>query len=594
MVLLTAALVLKENRVKRPGEPLREGCLFCHAKFKDPDPSHPISAFGCATCHLGNSYSLDKERAHFTVVRNPGDLRIVGTTCGKTGCHAEIVTRVKNSVMATNRGILKTLQLKWPPLLADDRQAGLGVRDLMVTEHHQDSLAIGLYRKMCAGCHLWKKRGDREGEIGRRGGGCSDCHVLDEEKGQATGKEVSVHPAITTRIPSRNCVKCHNRSARIGLSYFGRFESARYGTPYVGKGLDRRRLSGRRFFLQLASDVHFKKAGMECIDCHTATGLMGDGRQYDEMEDQVDITCKACHGPGFSNQMASGSLANKLLFLNKRVPKIHGGLIATSKKGTPLYNLQRCGNKVVFYRKIDGKAIRMDVSLFDRPYHRLPGHERLSCQACHSKWMPQCYGCHLSYRRSYNQRDWISKKESPGRWKETRSFLRFSKPALGLKDRSSIYPISPCQVFVSVFGDKDRYQAKRSFKILTMSAFDPHTTSKGSRGCIECHGDPKVLGLGEGILNHTRGKMVFRPTCDSKSSFLSIPFALDSYVDLSGKALQASSRKESRPFNHHEIKEILSVNVCLGCHTRYEDRIYKDFDKSKRRFQTEPGLPCLK
>ena len=322
--------------MNRPSEPLKDACVSCHKEVKDPDPSHPISAFGCYTCHLGNKYSLDKERAHFTMVRNPGDLRVVDRTCGKTGCHSDIAARVNNSLMATNAGILRTLQEQW--LTGSDLPGGsplamsVGVRDLYGKEPPQN-IAIDHYRKMCGGCHLWKQRGDRKGEIGRRGGGCSNCHVLDNGKGAKPEKEAIDHPEMTTRIPSANCIKCHNRSARIGLSYFGKFESAGYGTPYEGTGLSSRRLSGNRFFMDLQPDVHFSKAGMECIDCHTATGLMGDGKRYDRMHSQTDITCQACHSPEFSIVKGPDSLSDRLAFLNKRIKLKKGTPVALSKKG---------------------------------------------------------------------------------------------------------------------------------------------------------------------------------------------------------------------------------------------------------------------
>jgi len=505
LIILTSILVVRESRFKRPVEPVSEGCVFCHTGITDPDPSHPISAFGCHTCHMGNPYSLEETRAHLGMVINPGDLRVVDRTCGKAGCHADIMPRVKNSIMATNRGILKTIQYQW----LNRKGMAVGVSDLMA-EDPPRNLAIDHYRKMCGGCHLWKERGDRPGEIGRRGGGCSDCHVLDKERKTSTGAVSFEHPEMTTRIPSENCIKCHNRSARIGLSYFGRFESARYGTPYEGRMLSSRRLSGNRFFLELEADIHYSKAGMECIDCHTSTGLMGDGKSYDKMEEQVDITCEACHSPQFKEQRDPKSLGNRLVFLNGRVPAIGDEKVGVSKKGTPLYNLRKRGDSVVFYRKRDGHAIEMQSVLPDQSHHNLPGHSRLSCQACHSAWIPQCYGCHLTYEKSGVQRDWINGELSPGKWKETRSYIRFSKPALGLRDAKTIYPVSPCQVFVSILNEEDRYQRNESFNILTMSAFDPHTTSRDSRKCTECHGDPKVLGFGEGILMTSNGKKRFR------------------------------------------------------------------------------------
>jgi hypothetical protein len=333
---------------------------------------------------------------------------------------------------------------------------------------------------------------------------------------------------------------------------------------------------------------------MGCIDCHTGTGLMGDGRQHDELEDQVDITCRTCHSPRLSQVTDPESPAKRLVFLNKKVPAIGDRSIAISKKGTPLYNLQERKGGLILFRKRDGQAIEMKGASHSEPHHRLPGHNRLSCQACHSAWIPQCYGCHLTYRRSENQIDWLSGKSSPGRWKEGRSYVRFSNPALGFRKASAIYPISPCQVFVSVFDEENRFQKDRSINVLTFSAFDPHTTSTQSRPCAECHGDPKALGLGEGILHKEKSGWVFRSTYDSAASGLGLPFALDSFVTVDGTPLQATSRKDTRPFNKEEIANILSVLPCLGCHDRYDDKIYKDFAKAKRRFKKQRSLPCRK
>ena len=172
---------------------------------------------------------------------------------------------------------------------------------------------------------------------------------------------------------------------------------------------------------------------------------------------------------------------------------------------------------------------------------------------------------------------------SPGRWKEARSYLRFSRPALGIRDGHETFPISPCQEFVSVFDKSGRYLEEATFSIMNISAFDPHTTAKKSRGCLECHQDPKVIGLGEGILHQKGGKQVFRPTYDSSSSGMDVSFPLDGFVNLSGEPLQSGSGKGVRPFNKEEINRILSVDPCLGCHNRYDDKIYANFKESNKR-----------
>jgi hypothetical protein len=572
--------------------------------MESPDPSHPVSAFGCFQCHLGNPHSLDKKRAHYSMVLNPGDLRFASETCGRGGCHSEIVPRVKNSIMATNRGIIRTLNAHWPEgsiagikAAAADGPSGniqpLSVIDL-IRGGIEDSAAMDHYSKMCGGCHLWKKRGDRPGEIGKRGGGCSDCHVIDDKKGKELSGKDAFHPKITTRIPSDNCVKCHNRSARIGLSYFGQFESAGYGTPYQGEELDSRRLSGNRFYMNLEPDIHFSKARMECVDCHTATGVMGDGNAYDKMEDQLDITCESCHLPKFIGFSKADQTLRRLVNSNRKIPWEKDVRTAVTLKGTPLYNLQNKGGKIVFYRKLDGHPISLDVELEDKSYHSLKGHERLSCQACHSAWVPQCYGCHITYDKEGVQRSWLDGRAYPGSWKEARSFQRFSGPALGLRKESRVFPASPCQVFVSALDKGDGSGEKELFRVLTMSFFDPHTTVVKSRECVQCHGDPKTIGLGEGLIRMRGGKLDFRPTYDSMASGLGMDFPIDGYVNVKGEQLQTTSRGEARPFNAQEINAILRVNKCLGCHDGYDDFIYKDFSKAVRRFQTERDLPCKK
>ena len=570
ILILVLFLIYKEKQRHITGPLPKERCLFCHKDITDPDPSHPISAFGCYKCHLGNPFSLDKKRAHFTMVKNPADLSVVNQTCGRTGCHPDIVSRVKKSIMATNKGILKTLLYLW-----EGEDIDIDVTSLF-SGNIRKGLALGHYMKMCGGCHLWKRRWDFPGEIGRRGGGCSDCHIIDYLR--PIKKE---HPKMTTRIPSENCTKCHNRSARIGLSYFGKFESEGYGTPYRGRWLNTRRLSGNRFFINLPADIHYKKANMECIDCHTEKELMGDGNEYAHLKGQIEISCNDCHLPKFK-EAKRGGLAEKLAFLNKKVPNPVGKEIAFTKKGTPIYNLQKEGKEIFFYRKIDGKNIKVTKFLKEKPYHNMNGHERLSCQACHSLWMPQCYGCHDEYIKDKYQYNWIKGEIGLGGWKERRSYIRFLRPPLGIDSSGKVSLFSPCQVFVY---EKD----KVLFKILTMTSFDPHTTQRSSRGCLDCHGDPKTLGLGEGILYRSK----FRPTYDANRSGLGINFPLDAFVNIKGEALQITSPYPSaRPFNREEIETIRRVNRCLPCHNLYEDKIYKDFKESIKRFMKEKRLPC--
>ncbi|MDH5298260.1 MAG: hypothetical protein OEV91_04505, partial [Desulfobulbaceae bacterium] len=118
LLLVIFALVLRENLTWRPDRlgltttGRVEMCLTCHQKEK-LDPAHDTKILGCSPCHLGDPLAIGKEKGHQGMVMNPGDLRVVEQTCGVEGCHGGDVRKVKNSLMATNRGILATLRYYW-------------------------------------------------------------------------------------------------------------------------------------------------------------------------------------------------------------------------------------------------------------------------------------------------------------------------------------------------------------------------------------------------------------------------------------------------------------------------------------------------
>ena len=114
VVVASAWLIVRETRLKRPPQLTTtmagniDMCLSCHKDVK-LDPAHDPAVIGCAPCHLGNPLAVTEKAAHKGMVLNPGDLRVVEQTCAVEGCHPKDAHKVKNSLMATNRGILGTL-----------------------------------------------------------------------------------------------------------------------------------------------------------------------------------------------------------------------------------------------------------------------------------------------------------------------------------------------------------------------------------------------------------------------------------------------------------------------------------------------------
>ena len=585
--LLLGLWLLHEERarslLRNPGG---EACLACHAEVTAPGPGHPVKVMGCSPCHLGNPQALDKKRAHSGLVNNPGELRFAAQTCGAASCHPDIPGRVVNSVMATNRGMLKAMDRLWSGAGADS------VTTLHISGQVPGTPGRDCFAKLCGSCHLWKPRQDGESEAARRGGGCGACHVTQEARDVSEDRSRLVHAALSTRIPLENCVRCHNRSARVGLTYQGKLEDDGYGTPFSSGLPGPRILSGGRHYLNIPPDVHFR-AGMVCIDCHTGAEVMGDGIAHESLKGQLEITCNDCHVPVFRREPTAPEDAARLARCNGLVPEVTPEAVARARKGSPLYTLRPSPGQggTVLHRKLDGKALFIAPSPRPAAHHSMPGHERLSCQACHSWFMPQCYGCHLTLHKGERQSDHILGRETLGRWTEARSFMRFTRPPLALvnaQDRKlAIAPLSPCQIQVSVFDHQDRYLAEESLARSLWTSFDPHSTQKGSRSCEDCHLRPESMGLGAGSWDRGRGRTVI-PVYDSPASrFVS---ALPPGRVIFPRPDAALHGKE-RAFLPREIQGILSVAPCLPCHDTYHDPIYGDGFRKSLKILTKGLAP---
>lgn len=579
-LLVLSWFLFQEQEIKRP-DSLQittsgsvEMCLSCH-KDVELDPAHDVRVIGCSPCHLGNPLAVEKEAAHAGMVINPGDLRIVDKSCGISGCHPVEVHNVKNSLMATNRGIISTLLYYWGE--ADTQDSDLTVEELIKTG--ENSFALDYFRKLCATCHLWKKRFDLPGAplfFNEKGGGCTACHRLqpgeldleqeqilhadDEEiweplaKGEK--KKLKKHPLISKKVHSVKCLRCHNRSGRIGISYFGAFELVDGDESVAAK--KKKPLPGGRFYLELADDIHHQK-GMACIDCHLQEEIMGDGISYVHYEDQLEISCESCHGGG------------------KR--------FGVGRNGHAISNIEKKDGKIILHSKVSDTL--WHVKQPKKGVCDFPAHKRVSCEACHSPLVPQCYGCHISRDNSEKHLDKLSMKETTGLWEEETSYIRNEQPMLGIWNDEVVIMTPGCQDMVTVEDEDGEIRA--SFNRFTMAAINPHTTQKSGRSCVDCHDSTKTVGLGEGKIEERDGEPVFIAAHAGLETESGHTVALDAYVDLAGKALQHSARRGLRPFNAKELRAILAVGRCVRCHNRYDDPLWKKYSADSRCPRMEKG-----
>ena len=135
--------------------------------------------------------------------------------------------------------------------------------------------------------------------------------------------------------------------------------------------------------------------------------------------------------------------------------------------------------------------------------------------------------------------------------------------------------------------DKNGFDKNSSFHSMAYAAWDPHTTQKQSRTCIDCHFNPQTLGLGAGILDIKDNNITFQPFYNSVESGLPINFPIDALVSKDGQQFQSFSREKARGFNQKELTKIVQAYKCIICHNSWNDKIYIDFNKSKKAFYSK-------
>ncbi len=562
-----------------------KGCLTCHEGIERFSDTPRMSKLRCIKCHKGNGEAIEIETAHKGMYANPTDLRVVGKICGP--CHSKDVKNVKTSIHSTMAGMISGTRYDAG---AQDRKAiyatyavngGKTDREGTVAELKQipsydpskpegpeNSIADDYLRNQCLRCHLWSDGHQRDGDW--RASGCAACHVLYSDNGTYEGgdkaipkdqKDRPILHKLTTKIPATQCIHCHNRGGRTGVSFIGTMESDKYGTPWKPNGDKQGTLHGKNYN-HLSADVHYEQ-GLTCIDCHTKNDLHGDGYIYAKKENAVEIRCVNCHGtPDKPADM-------------------------TTARGNKLTNLKKVGDSIILTAKLTDKEHTVPqlagAELSEEGYTAMvgiPAHmDKLECYACHARWAPQCYGCHAKQNIAKASGDWINnqspddpskagtkqnREQTSFNWSESRSYLRWETPVLGINTKGKVSTFIPgCQLVLTQVNDKESIISNKVYTTVdgtsgfSHNPIQPHTISKESRSCVDCHASRKALGLGTG-------------TYDMKANFpdglAPVDFEPERIVDENGKQLQATNHEGARPFNKEEIERISRVGVCIACH----------------------------
>jgi len=564
-------------------------CVSCHSGLEQVSPQHAE----CVVCHGGDQQARDKDKSHASMrgSANPSTPETWEEACGS--CHRYQLERVKSTLMQTNEGMIRNIQLTWegtdgkPYNTTGGKTfdpSGKPIELLPVEE--LDNLSGELYRKFCSRCHIGTSNSDSYSAA--HASGCAACHFPWNDTATYEGRDKTMkgkagHSASHSMTPlpdTKVCARCHNRSGRIAFSYQGLYDGNNGLVPTKGGEAGPVMTSGARNLTHITPDVHFA-AGMECIDCHTSRDVMGDGFAYRNMYLQTEIACEDCHGgaaevPRYREITRENDEALRES-RSYRQPMQYGMRMIQTAKGRSYSNVFYKDGMIWLQGKRSGKLHRSKV-ITGTPEHTIAGHSRLECYSCHSRTSVQCYGCHTRYDKSQQGMDFIKGEETAGAFSETEDYRMLYPFPLALNQRGRISPVTPgCQTFLTVAEEdgtlsKSEYVSKfKGKQQLRFAPFYSHNTGKTAISCVECHGNPAFLGFGQHIVEgcSIKGTLICERS-DSKP--------LDGFLTMKNgrvNAYSAITREESRPLNGTEVKRTLAVNLCLPCHNKARDPIYR-------------------
>ncbi len=520
----------------------------------------------------------------------------------------------------------------------------------------------GDYRGMgCSACHIpYGNEGIYEGKdptINKNQKG----HLLVHRIQGTREAKVEVNGLTYSGIPVESCNHCHNRGKRIGVTYQGLMEFP-YGSPWNDMGKKQPKLHTKKY-LFIADDLHHQiksrpenpKGGMLCQDCHTTIDMHGDGNIFGTTLAQVEIECQDCHGTtkqypwelplGYSEEFGKDlpqtprGLTKELLaetetFATKYDPK-DGYLL--SARGNPLGNVVKDGKKVILHSATGTDflvPILKDIQTAgswrshdaEVAMDKVAAHlDNLECYACHASWVPQCYGCHVKadYSKGKQDTDWVANGnshgpdgqtaesplgthgiKSPGKVMETRTYLRWEDPVLGINGEGRVTPLMPgCQVIYTVidrkgkvivnnkialsYDEQKQLGQKRTPLAIDMAPVQPHSMQRKARTCESCHNNPKAMGYGIGgglfmakytkdiieeLIDQRTGKPIPKNYKVQSEAIPQLDFDLSTIVKDDQQTQTVGTHWPLSRSLPKKMRDTLTrTGVCMGCHQNMSD-----------------------
>jgi hypothetical protein len=573
-----------------------ETCMNCHSDFTGFAPAHNPEIIGCSPCHGGQPRESDLAEAHVGMKLVPGNLSDVNQTCGAANCHADIAHRVENSLMTSMSGVISVNRFVFGE--SENLSALAHIKNL-----RKDHAADVHLRQLCASCHLGNEK-EKPAPVHEksRGGGCIACHLDYSQKADfqsnATIEKQKFHPAINLKVTDNHCFGCHSRSGRISTNFEGWHETNLDAESYSNEeGF--RQLADGRIFRKIKSDVHHD-LGLECIDCHSAKEVMGDGNQYFHKEEAVKIRCEDCHfnEMPFTKNYDNLDIESKKILQLRNADYLDAQFVVGRESGDALVNvIIGKDGKPQMVGKNSGE--RYALSSLSKNCSRGTAHDALHCNACHTEWAPQCIGCHNVFEPEAPAFDHIDKQKSEGKWTEYLGEFFAEAPTLGVVGEHQNRQIQPFVPGMIMTIDKSDFPGEEESAEIFHRLFAPsapHTTNRVGRACESCHNDPLALGYGRGelIFETENGIGRWRFISEYENSPQD-GLPQDAWIGfLEFPKVVSATRPNARPFTVLEQKKILRVGACLTCHkgnSEVMSSALEDFEKTLKAIKEDCVIP---
>jgi len=398
------------------GQP--ERCVTCHMGLVEISAAHPVESFGCISCHGGDGFALQSEQAHQGLRggKNPSVMLIVQANCGR-GCHSGLndddqnhVDRVLRGLQGTYTGGITAVRFAFgaqpdeAPIygvyeVTDEAStSATGITRLDAFPHNSEHPIDQQFAQNCleAGCHLSAE--PREAPYFYRSTGCAACHVIYENDGLYRGDDPTLprdepgHMArhqFTTAIPFYQCNHCHNRGnySLRQMDFLLREDLPPVGPPIS----DQMPSEGRRLveYYQPVGLFTLCEWELDCIECHTAYEIMGDGDIHPRKAEVQYTRCKTCHGtieklPDVVTVTEVHQFALRQANLNPYYDLQIGDMVIETERGELKGNIKLVEDKLVLTSQVDGKTYPVNPVVGTECGQKVDEQESRYCHECHA------------------------------------------------------------------------------------------------------------------------------------------------------------------------------------------------------------------